>query len=121
MKFEATQLGDAYVIHFEKIIDERGLFARSFCSREFGKNGLKANMVQCNISFNPRKGTLRGMHFQTPPSMEAKLVRCTRGAIFDVIVDLRKSSATYLKHIGVNLNEKIILHSIFRRDSPMDS
>ena len=83
----------------------RGFFARGFCQREFEAHGLKPIVSQANIAHNVRKGTLRGMHFQFPPAAETKLVRCTRGAILDVIVDLRPESATYLQHVAVELNE----------------
>nr|WP_241697592.1 dTDP-4-dehydrorhamnose 3,5-epimerase [Mariprofundus sp. NF] len=85
--------------------DERGFFARSWCRDEFEEHGLNSNLVQCNISYNSSKGTLRGMHFQLPPHEEAKLVRCIRGAIYDVIVDLRPASPTYCQWQGVELNE----------------
>src|SRR5499433_1793024 len=86
-------------------MDERGFFARAFCQNEFHAHGLKRTIAQANITSNLRKGTLRGMHFQYPPAAETKLVRCTRGAILDIIVDLRPESPTYLKHIAVELNE----------------
>jgi dTDP-4-dehydrorhamnose 3,5-epimerase len=100
-----TELGlkGAFLIDVEPITDERGFFARSFCGREFKSRGLKTEVAQCNISFNANKGTLRGMHFQTAPKAEAKLVRCTRGAIYDVIIDLRADSPTYCKWEAVEL------------------
>ena len=104
MIFEATRLRDAYVIDVEAHRDERGLFARTFCQRRFAERGLHDAMVQGNLSFNNAAGTLRGMHFQVAPAEEAKLVRCTRGSIFDVIIDLRPSSPTYLEHVGVELS-----------------
>ena len=86
--------------------DHRGFFARTFCRREFEANGLNPDVVQCNISFNRRKGSLRGMHFQASPYSEAKLVRCTAGSIYDVIIDLRPSSSSFKKHIGVELSAR---------------
>jgi len=103
MQFHSTPLQDARIVSLEPRTDERGLFARSFCTREFDAAGLISRMVQCNISYNRFKGTLRGMHFQRAPATEAKLVRCTRGAIYDVIVDLRPGSPTYLRHFGIEL------------------
>lgn len=86
--------------------DHRGFFARTFCRREFEAHGLNPDVVQCNISFNRRKGSLRGMHFQASPYSEAKLVRCTAGSIYDVIIDLRPSSSAFKKHIGVELSAR---------------
>jgi dTDP-4-dehydrorhamnose 3,5-epimerase len=103
MKFQETPLAGAYVIHLEPHRDERGLFARTFCAREFHAQGLNESFVQCNTSWNAAKGTVRGLHYQLPPSCEAKLVRCIVGAIWDVIVDLRPESPTYLQHVGVEL------------------
>jgi dTDP-4-dehydrorhamnose 3,5-epimerase len=103
MRFTPTPLRDAYVVELEKIEDERGYFARTWCEREFGEHGLDNRLVQCSASFNARKGTLRGLHYQVAPHAETKLVRCTRGAIFDVIVDLRPSSPTFLKWFGAEL------------------
>jgi dTDP-4-dehydrorhamnose 3,5-epimerase len=103
MRFIETKLKGAFIIEPEKLEDERGFFARSFCRNEFKEHGLNDNLAQCNISFNKSKGTMRGMHLQVPPKAEAKLVRCTMGAIYDVIVDLQKDSSTYKKHIGVTL------------------
>jgi dTDP-4-dehydrorhamnose 3,5-epimerase len=97
MIFTETKLKGAFIIDLDKISDERGFFARSWCQREFEKNGLNPRLVQCNISYNNSKGTLRGLHYQVSPCEEAKLVRCTMGAIFDVIVDLRPESPTF-KH-----------------------
>jgi len=93
----------AYLIEPEPIADERGLFARTFCAEEFARRGLDARVSQCNTSANRRAGTLRGMHYQAAPHGEAKLVRCTRGAIFDVAVDLRPSSSTYLRWAAAEL------------------
>jgi len=103
MLFQETPLPGAYVIELEKIEDERGFFARSWCLNEFAARGLDANLAQCNVSFNKRKGTLRGLHYQVPPHAETKVVRCTRGALYDVIVDLRADSPTFLKWFGVEL------------------
>ncbi len=106
MIFTETPLKDAYIIELERIEDERGFFARSWCVREFEEHGLNPNMVQCNVSFNKKKGTLRGMHYQAAPHEEAKLVRCTRGALYDVIIDLRPDSPTFKKWFGVELTAK---------------
>jgi len=104
MRFIETELKGAYIIELERREDERGFFARSFCQKEFAQHGLKPVIAQGNLASNRRKGTLRGMHFQYPPAAETKLVRCTRGAILDIIVDLRPESPTYLRHIAVELN-----------------
>jgi dTDP-4-dehydrorhamnose 3,5-epimerase len=93
------------VIDIERRQDSRGFFARAFCQHEFAAHGLKTTIAQANIAFNYKKGTLRGMHFQFPPAAETKVVRCTRGAILDIIVDLRPKSPTYLGHIAVELTE----------------
>ena len=103
MKFKETKLKGAYIIELEKLEDERGYFARAWCQQEFLKNGLDAVLVQCNVSYNPRRGTLRGMHYQDSPHAETKLVRCTRGAIYDVIVDLRPDSETFLQWTAAEL------------------
>jgi dTDP-4-dehydrorhamnose 3,5-epimerase len=103
MIFAETKLRGAFIIDLEKREDSRGFFARAFCQREFTDRGLKPLIAQANIAFNNRKGTLRGMHFQYPPAPETKLVRATRGAILDIIVDLRPESPTYLDHIAVEL------------------
>lgn len=100
MIFKKTKLNDAYIIQPEKTEDSRGFFARLWCQREFEQHGLNPQLVQCNISFNKQKGTLRGMHFQIAPFGEAKLVRCTRGAIYDVIIDLRPNSSTFRKYFA---------------------
>ena len=105
MKFIETALKGAVVIDPEPMEDERGLFARAFCEQEFADHGLEARFVQCNLSYNSRKGTLRGLHFQAPPHQEAKIVRCTRGAIFDVVVDLRTGSETLARWTGFELDE----------------
>ena len=104
MKFTETRLQGAYLVQPEPLPDERGFFARTWCVREFGSFGLETRLVQCNISYNRRKGTLRGMHYQVPPFEEDKLVRCVRGAVHDVIIDLRRNSETFGKHIGVTLS-----------------
>jgi dTDP-4-dehydrorhamnose 3,5-epimerase len=101
--FRETALAGVYVIEPERREDHRGFFARTWCQREFAEHGLDARLVQCGISFNPHRGTLRGLHFQLPPHAEAKLIRCTRGAIYDVAVDVRAESATIRQHVGVEL------------------
>jgi dTDP-4-dehydrorhamnose 3,5-epimerase len=103
MTFTETKLKGAFVVDLEPRSDSRGFFARSFCQNEFEAHGLKPLIAQANISFNYRKGTVRGLHFQHPPHAETKFVRCSRGAILDVIVDLRPESPTYLQHVGVEL------------------
>ncbi len=104
MIFHATEITGAYVIDVEQRRDERGFFARAWCQREFAAHGLTAQVVQTNISYSKHRGTLRGMHFQRAPYAEAKLVRCTRGAIYDVIIDLRPDSPSYRRWIGVELS-----------------
>lgn len=104
MRFEPTPLAGAFLIRLQEIQDERGYFARSFCRREFLAQGLNPEVAQANISFNLKRGTLRGMHWQSPEE-EIKLVRCGRGAIHDVIVDIRPASATFLKSYAVELRE----------------
>ena len=106
MRFETTFLDGVWLVHLERREDDRGFFARSFCSEEFGAQGLPTSFVQCNVSFNRLRGTLRGMHFQREPRPEGKLVRCTMGAAHDVIVDLRKESATYCRHVSIELTEE---------------
>ena len=106
MQFTETKLKGAYVIDLERRDDSRGFFARAFCQKEFATHGLKPVIAQANVAYNFKKGTLRGMHFQFPPAAETKLVRCTRGWILDIIVDLRPESPTYLEHIAVELNEE---------------
>lgn len=103
MIFKSTPLPGAYVVEIEPIEDERGFFARGWCRREFEKNGLNPELLQINFAFSRRKGTLRGLHFQRPPHAEAKLIRCTRGAIYDVIIDLRRGSPTFRRWLGVEL------------------
>ncbi|MFC1643524.1 dTDP-4-dehydrorhamnose 3,5-epimerase [Chlamydiota bacterium] len=106
MKFTETKLKGAYTIEPELLEDERGFFARSFCLKEFEEHGLNPRIVQSNISFNRKKGTLRGMHYQTSPYEEVKLVSCPEGTIYDVIVDLRKDSPTYSKWVSVELSSE---------------
>src|SRR5262249_3900890 len=101
--FTETRLEGAFVIEPEKLEDERGFFARTWCRREFEAHGLNPRLVQCSVSFNEKRGTLRGMHYQVAPHEEAKLVRCTKGAIYDVIVDLRPGSPTFKRHVAVVL------------------
>jgi dTDP-4-dehydrorhamnose 3,5-epimerase len=104
MRFEETHLAGAFVISLEPHPDERGFFARSYCEREFAAHGLATRFPQGNQSYNTRKGTLRGMHYQAAPHRESKVVRCVSGAIHDVIVDLREGSDTCLQWIGVDLS-----------------
>ena len=105
MIFTETKLKGAFVIDLEKKGDARGFFARTFCRKEFETKGLKTQIAQANLSHNLVKGTLRGMHFQCDPFQEVKIISCPRGAIFDVIIDLRKKSSTYRQWIGVELSE----------------
>jgi dTDP-4-dehydrorhamnose 3,5-epimerase len=104
--FKKTGLEGAFIIEPERIEDARGFFARAWCKNEFDTHGLNSRLVQCNISFNKNRDTLRGMHYQATPHEEIKLVRCTKGAIYDAIVDLRQGSPTYLRWIGVELTEQ---------------
>jgi len=101
--FTETKLKGAFVIELDRREDERGFFARSFCQQEFKAHGLKPVIVQSGIAANRSRGTLRGMHFQYPPAAETKLVRCVRGALLDIIIDLRPESDTYLKHAAIEL------------------
>ncbi len=103
MTFQETKLPGVFEIDLELKCDERGFFARSWCQQEFEKQGLNSSLAQCSVSFNVKKGTLRGMHFQAAPSPETKVVRCTMGAIYDVVVDLRPESPTFKQWIGVEL------------------
>ena len=103
MIFEETDLPGAFTLDMERREDDRGFFARAFCQNEFTDHGLKPVIAQANVAYNHRRGTLRGMHFQIPPAAETKLVRCTRGAILDIIVDLRPESPTWLRHTAVEL------------------
>ena len=105
MKFEPLRLAGAHLVVPEPRVDERGTFARLFCEREFATAGLHSHYVQSNLSTNVRAGTLRGMHFQRSPHEEVKVVRCARGAVYDVIVDLRPHSPTYLQWYGAELSE----------------
>ena len=104
MIFRETALKGAFVIEPELKEDERGFFARAWCQRELAAHGLNPNLAQANLSYNRHRHTLRGMHYQKPPNEEAKLVRCIRGAIYDVIVDLRAGSPTYCQWVGVTLS-----------------
>lgn len=104
MNFRTTTIAGAFVIDPERIADERGFFARTWSDRELLDRGLDARLAQCSLSFNVRAGTLRGMHYQLPPHAETKLVRCTSGAIWDVIIDLREDSPTFLRHFAVELS-----------------
>jgi len=104
MLFLETKLKGAFTIDLQRIEDSRGFFARAFCKREFEQHGLNPAVAQCNVSFNPHKGTLRGMHYQQEPFREVKLLRCIAGAIFDVIVDLRPDSSTYREWTGIELS-----------------
>ena len=105
MKFHPTSLKDAWIIELEPRGDDRGMFARTMCTREFAEHGLATSFVQQNMSISPKRGTIRGMHLQRPPHAEAKLVRCVRGAIVDVIIDLRRDSPSFLCHEAFELNE----------------
>jgi dTDP-4-dehydrorhamnose 3,5-epimerase len=105
MKFTETKLQGAYIIEIDRIGDERGFFGRQWCQNEMRKMGLKINIAQVNASLNKEKGTLRGLHFQKSPFQETKLIRCIRGRIFDVIVDLRPGSATFKQWIGLELSQ----------------
>lgn len=105
MKFTETGLQGAYVVEIEPHRDSRGFFARTFCAREFEERGLKPAVAQVNLSYNRARGTLRGLHYQIPPASETKLLRCIRGSIYDVIIDLRRESPTYLEHFGIELSE----------------
>ncbi|RED57581.1 dTDP-4-dehydrorhamnose 3,5-epimerase [Cohnella lupini] len=103
MKFEELSIRGAYLIGLQPIQDERGFFARTYCDKEFRENGLNPHFVQCNVSYNVHRGTIRGMHYQSAPYEETKLVRCIRGAIYDVIIDLRADSESYLQWAAVEL------------------
>ncbi len=111
MQFHETKLAGVYEILPELKHDERGFFARTWCQNEFAQHGLNSRLVQCSLSFNARRGTLRGMHYQAAPNAETKLIRCTQGAIYDVIVDLRSQSSTFKQWIAAVLtaeNRKMI-------------
>ncbi|MBE9120476.1 dTDP-4-dehydrorhamnose 3,5-epimerase [Tychonema sp. LEGE 07199] len=103
MQFTETSIKGALIIDLEERADRRGFFARTFCANEFEVQGLNPRAVQCNLSFNHKKGTLRGLHYQIAPATDNKVIRCIQGAIYDVIVDLRPESPTYLCHIGLEL------------------
>ena len=107
MKFLETELKGAYVIELDRREDERGFFARTFCKNVFEEHGLHSVVAQCNLSYNAGRGTLRGMHYQAEPFAEAKLVQCVQGAIYDVIVDLRRESETYCRWVGVELGAAV--------------
>jgi len=102
--FTETKLNGVHILEIEKLSDERGFFARTWCKQEFAKYGLNSNLAQCSISFNRKRGTLRGMHYQISPYRETKLVRCTAGAIYDVVIDLRRDSATFCQWFAVELS-----------------
>lgn len=104
MKFTQTKLKDAFIIEPEELRDNRGFFARVWCSKELEVHGLETNLAQANIAYNNSKGILRGMHYQRPPHQEVKLVRCTLGAVYDVIIDIRPQSPTFKQWIGVELS-----------------
>ncbi len=104
MNFRELEIAGAYLLEPERHEDARGFFARTFCRREFEERGLEATVVQCNVSFSHRRGTVRGMHYQASPAQEVKLVRCTQGAIWDVILDLRPGSANFKRHVAVQLD-----------------
>lgn len=106
MIFQETKLKGAYIVEPERVEDERGFFARTWCKREFKERGINPKLTQCNISFNKKKGTLRGMHYQAVPYEEAKLVRCTMGAIYDVIIDLRPDSETFKQWMSLELTDE---------------
>jgi len=103
MIFTETAVPGAHLIELQQLADERGFFARAWCQHEFEAHGLNPRLAQCNVSYNTLRGTLRGMHLQAAPYAEAKLIRCTRGALYDVLIDLRPGSSTYLKWVGVTL------------------
>ncbi len=105
MIFTETKLKGAYVLEIKKLTDDRGFFGRSWCKSEMEEHGLNGNVVQANTSLSKKKGTIRGMHYQKHPHEETKLIRCTRGAVYDVIIDLREDSPTYMQWVGVELTE----------------
>jgi dTDP-4-dehydrorhamnose 3,5-epimerase len=109
MEFIPTNIQELFVVKLKILSDQRGLFARTFCKKEFEKIGFCKEFVQFNHSFNVKKGTLRGMHFQIPPYGETKLIRCIKGAVYDVAVDLRKNSPTFLQYYGIELTEQNML------------
>lgn len=106
MRFQSTELPGVFLIEPAPVRDSRGWFARTYCEREFAEHGLDGRFVQCNLSHNASRRTLRGMHFQRDPRPEIKLVRCIRGSLYDVVIDLRKDSPTYLRWMGVELSAR---------------
>lgn len=106
MKFIKTKINGAYIIETNKVVDERGFFINSWNKKEFHKNNLEVNLTECNIAFNNKKGTIRGLHYQIPPYDGAKLVRCIKGRIWDVVLDLRPNSKTFKQWFSVELNEE---------------
>jgi dTDP-4-dehydrorhamnose 3,5-epimerase len=106
MRFSTTTISGVWRIEPERHVDQRGFFARTWCEREFAEHGLPTQFVQCNVSYNEQRGTLRGMHYQAPPHGEGKLIRCTRGAIYDVALDIRPDSPTCGRWFAVELNER---------------
>jgi len=104
VKFTPTPIPGAFVVELQPVADERGFFARSWCAEEFAAHGLNARLVQCNVSFNKRRGTLRGLHYQVKPHEEAKLIRCTAGAVFDVLVDMRPASPAFRRWFAAELS-----------------
>jgi len=106
LKFIKTKLQDCYLIELDRIVDERGSFVRIWDQNEFNKNGINPDFVQCNISFNTKRGTIRGLHYQEVPYQEGKLVRCSKGKIFEVMIDLRKNSKTYKQWESVELDSR---------------
>jgi len=106
MLFQPLAIEGAMRVRIDPFVDERGLFARTFCQREFAVHGIPPEFVQASVSYNSHRGTLRGLHFQWPPSAEGKLVRCVRGSVYDVLVDLRPKSGSYLDHEAVGLDER---------------
>lgn len=106
MRFIETPLSGAFVIEFDRIEDDRGYFGRAYCAREFEEHGLDPTIAQVNLSGNFAKGTIRGLHYQAPPHSEVKVMRCINGAIWDLIVDMRPESPTYLKHFGIELSSE---------------
>ena len=106
MIFKKTAVRDAYIVEFEKISDDRGFFARAWCKNEFEAHGLNTRLVQANVASNKKKGVIRGLHYQISPYEESKLIRCTKGAVYDVIIDLREDSPTNKQWIGVELSDE---------------
>lgn len=107
MTFTETHIAGAFVIHLSPYIDERGAFSRLFCEEELRQAGFNKKIVQINHSYNKEKGTLRGMHFQYPPFAETKIIRCVRGKVFDVLIDIRKKSPTFLQHFTIELSANV--------------